>query len=26
MHIVGETEADRALERDVNDVPPLGRS
>ena len=26
MHIIGETEADRALQRDVNDVPPLGRS
>ncbi len=26
MHVVGETEADRALQRDVTDVPPLGRS
>src|SRR4029078_10579395 len=26
MHIVGETEADRALQRDAHDAPPLGRS
>ena len=26
MHVIGETEYDRAIERDVTDVPPLGRS
>ena len=26
MHIVGETEYDRAIERDVDDRPTLGRS
>ena len=26
MHIIGETEADRELENDAHDVPPLGRS
>ena len=26
MHIVGETEADRAIERDATERPTLGRS